>query len=747
MNSKKLFTFLVATITLLVSGVIFKDVFANYFLTEYQEIEIKEFLEENENDPGWSKTFASLAESQGMTIGQVSARNPGIIRFLFKEPISLDGFSLFFYGNLHSHSSALAEEFWVYCLNQEGEWILLDEVKNNSLPFYRLILPNEVKAKALEIIITKPAFWEDSFSGPIWYKDFEFLKKEPINVIQGIKHFFNENKNSLLSYWVYYFLFLALLFLPGWVIASFIEKKKKLIFDPDLKFIFSPVFSIVFLFLSTILYLLSGAKIILGSYLLVLLISLITFLKMRMYQNPFKPKQALIFILLALFVLFLTIAHRDYFYNLQYIGKYLDNLEPVPLDGYFGYFADNLFPWRLGRIYLHRMPLFSPEAQLFLEKTNIFDRTPLLPMIIAGILGVFGEGHFVYQRFIEALGVLIYPVFYVLIKKYFSQRIALITLFLMLINVPLSFTPFNAEYFYKYFALYPILLALILLITNKDSNKIFIGLLAGFSFLIHPFTLFFSATLLLVYLVRYKNIFKFIRSCFPIMAILLFLFILWSFGPKIFGIEKTGGGFQNFYFDLYQRRFLELKQNFGLNKLIGFVYIFIPNVLRKGVNAETIPVYSKEFSSEFFKYSLLSNLTPLFFILFLLFAVKNFRRNLELIIFAISPLLLYWLFYVNGRNQAFNYGAFYFHLYPFSLPFFLSGAARWLSGRKKIVKAIFLGSYVIFMIFNLYYISGNFIDMSCASWIVKGLLGMILISYLFLSLLLFNVAVFNLEKN
>jgi len=708
--------------------------FVDNILTRYQEIDIRESLQEDKKDPKWLKTFSPLIGLGGMNTGEISPRIPGVIRFLFKESVSFDSFSLFFPGDLHSVCSYLPEDFWVYYLDKDGGWYLLDEVKNNSLPFYQFRSKMKIFAYGIEIVIINPAIYDNPFYGGVWYKDLKFYEKERVNLWEGIKYFVNENRSSLPAYWIYYFLFMILLFLPGFVIISLVERVKKIKIEPDLKFVFCPIISIIFMFLGSTLYFITGIKICLSFYLIIFVVTLILFLKFKIYKDIFASKLPLACMMIALFVVFLVISHRDYLYNLQYVGKYLDALDPVPIDGYAGYFGDNLFPWRIARVFLHRMPLFSLETQSFLGGTTVFDRTPLLPMIIAGILNIFGEGHFVYQRFIEVLGVLFYGTFYVLIKKYFSKKVAIVSLFLMLINVPLLFLPFNAEYYYKYFSMYPILLAVNLFIFRYDSKKILIGILAGLSFLIHPLTLIYSMSLMLLYFLRYKNILRLIKNTLPIPLILIFLCGVWFYSPKLLDTNKnistSKNGPQSFYF----KEITKLDSNLVRNKIINFIYIFIPNILMKGVSSEKISLLSEEFRFEFLRYSLISNITPIIFLFFSFYIIRNIKKNYEFIILAITPLLIYWIFYLHQYNFFFNYGGGYYLLYPFVIPFILSYVVNQLSVKKNFIKIIVFGSYIVFMTINLYYISGNVSAMKCASGIVKGLFWTILVVFIILSL-------------
>ena len=427
---------------------------------------------------------------------------------------------------------------------------------------------------------------------------------------------------------------------------------------------------------------------------------------------------------------------------MQYIQKYLDSKVPIPTqEVYIGYFADNLFPWRISRVFLRRISPLGKEAREILIDTQVFDRTPLLPLITTGILNFFGESHFIYERFLEVLGVLIFGAFYVLVKRYFSKNTALLTLFLILLNIQISFMPFNAEYFYKYFAIYPIILATILLVNNSTyyKKKWFICFLLCLSFLIHPFTLFIISGVIFIWFLKYSSFPKFLKDIFFPILPLFFLVALWILLPHILKIKTSQTMPGSLYFSLFYRRvLLGVKQGIIKNKLIGLAYLIFPNVTLKGLNAEKISFFSREFLFQFFRYSLISNLTPLFFLFALKYLIYDFknRRNFEFIILSLWPLLVYWLIFINAREQAFNYGGFYFHFYTFVVPIFISIVVRHFLKSKSPFGFFVVVSYILFMGFNLYYISGNFIfPMKCGIRVVNSLFYLIIICYLILSFL------------
>jgi len=728
----------------IILGFLLKAYYKTPFLPKYLEIDISQLIDENK-DLYWKDAFTPPTNRDGQYLNKmrvlsgISPDKPGIIKFCFKKPISFDGFSIFFPGNFHSVSSMLAKDFEVYYLNEKNELVLLDKVKNNSSPLYWLKTKSRITTTEFQIVVNKPAFYNENLTGDIWYKDVKFFKKEKVSFWEGVKYFLSEKSDSLPAYWFYYLIFLVILFLPGEVIIYFYEKFKKTKLDADFKLVISPLFSLLLLSSSVFFYVISGYRVFLNTLWLFIVVAIFVFIKNKIWYEVWESKMPLFFIVLALAINFLTIAHRDYLFNMQYIGKYLDSLRPIPNEGYIGYFADNYYPWRIARVYSNRMHFSSPEAKSLLGETSIFDRTPLYPLMIAGILNFFGEGHFIYQRFIEVVGVIIYGVYYVLFKKYFSPKVALLTSFLLILNVQLSWMPFNAEFFYKYFSNYPILIAYILVLTKKDFNKFLIAFLVGLSFLIHPHTGFYGATLLILYFFRYRNIKRFIKATYPILFCMFFLFFLWIVLPIIFQ-GNSGGRLGPTFNKYFSGENMLPDGNFVLNKVINLINLFIPNFLLDGILGGKISFLSREFKTELLRYSIITNLTPAFFILFFLFLIKRFRKHSEIIILGLVPLFLFWLIYLNKYNFYFHYGGLYFTLYPATLPIIFACGVSYLIKKKKYLRHIVFASYFLFMAINLYYISGNFHGaMRCVSTTVNFLLYSIVLVYLILSLFLIKI--------
>jgi hypothetical protein len=146
-----------------------------------------------------------------------------------------------------------------------------------------------------------------------------------------------------------------------------------------------------------------------------------------------------------------------------------------------------------------------------------------------------------------------------------------------------------------------------------------------------------------------------------------------------------------------------VKGNLLINKAVNMVTLFVPNVLLKGDQGNTLKISSPQFIRQISRYSIISNITPFVFIVFFVLFIKK-RIPLDLIFLGIVPLFLYWLIYLNQYYYWFNYGAGFFHLYYFTVPILLSIVfdRLFIKGTKPL---LLLFSYIVFMSINLFLIT------------------------------------------
>lgn len=705
---------------------------------KYEKIDLRSAILENDRDFPGPDIFSPITDSDGLYTGRgasvsVTTQRPGHIKLRFREPIAINGFSLFFFGNLDSVSSAMPRNFQVIYYDSNGERTVLEEIKNYGSPVYRFLSKKEVRVTGVEILISKAAYTDKLDGGTVWYRDFSFYVRKPTTLLTSIRDFIGQNNRKLLAFWIYYLIFFFFLFIPGYVGQFLLAKKRRLDLSPNEKLIFSPLLALIVIPPVVSLYLFSGIDLFLYIYGFIFFVSLVIFIRARLYREFFANKTLLLVMAISLFVVSLTIAQREYLFNMQLVQPYLDTFKQPPVTGYPGYHADNTFPWKIAQVFLHRLDLYSTRAKDLLTGTTVFDRTPILPMLITTIMKYFGESHFVYQRFLETLTVLYYGTFFVLIKKYFSKKVALITLLLMWTNVQLSFMSFNVELYYKYFAIYPVLLAVTLVIKDKTNRSLAVSLLVGLAFLIHPFTIIPSSVIIILDLVKYRLSREFVRRSIGIVIVLSILCAGWFLIPKLSGLSKTAGRGKNIYVISASK----FEGNMLVNKTVNIINLFIPNSpLKKVGSPDRLSMGSSEYKQEIFRFSFISNLTPVLFVLLLVYLIKNKARDYPIILFGLGPLLTFWLLYLQQYNQHFNYGGSYFLLYPFTLPFLFSYLTNNIVKERVIFRCLIFMAYALYMFFILYYVSWVFNKMNPISLMSKGLFWLIIFTFILLSVYL-----------
>lgn len=660
-----------------------------------------------------------------------------IINFDFKNPIKFNGISLFFIGNLSNQVSYGAKKISVYYQNNNDEMTLLNKIDNNRNSLYEFFFKQQMKTSRIQLKFSDPFYYDDTNikpTGLVAFNDLKIFKRVETSFWDNFKNTLMKYSHSLFAYTFYYLLFFILLFIPGYVFMKLLRSRLKLSFDNEIALIFGPIFAISVMFISATVYVMTDIKLFLYTYPFAAIILIVIFFKTKLYKELIYHKTMLIFMLLALLLIFFVIGQRDYLYNLDYIGKYLDNQNVIPVDGYIGYFVDNLFPWRIARHYFNNYLLSDPVSINLLNGTTLYDRTPLLPIITTVVMNFFGEGHFVFQRFLEVLAVLFVGAFYVLFSRYYSKKVAVITMFLVLLNVPIFLTAINAEIYYKFFSIFPIVLATIVFFFGKKYVNIGIGILTTIAFLIHPSTLIYSLTIIFLYFLKYRFNKELIFNTIPVISMLTLAVVSWYVMPKmISGSEIVNENINSFYFD----EIVAIDKNLYITKLVNFAFLFIPNILLVGENSANIFTASGSFNYAFFRYSFLSNITPFFFILLLIYIVRNFKKHILFISLGIMPMFIYWLFYLNQFNFFYYYGGAYFILYPFVIPVLLAFIVNNLMRERIYLRSLFFITYIIFMAFNLYYISGVFIKIKYISAVTDYFLWLILSIYVIISLIAF----------
>lgn len=702
--------------------------FANYDTIDSQNI-LK--IEKNTKV---SNIFASPDSREKFVSVAIGKNEDGVLNLDLPEAFHFDGLSFYFVGDLTKQPSVGAKKIVIYYEDKYGQLKLFDSAENNNQSYYRFFSKHGIETSRLQLRFSEPFYYNLEGGGDVRINDLHLYNKTKTSLFNSLNSNFHFYSQSAGMYIFYYFVFLALLFIPGFVTLFSFSKRFNLNFDSEFILILSPVFGILVMFLATILFLITDFKIVMYIYPAVALLFAIEFIRRKLYRELYKNYLVISFMLIALLCIFLVVVQRDYYFNLQYLGTYLDNLKPIPIDGYPGYFVDNLFPWRIARVYLHDYALNSPEVRNLLTETTIYDRTPVLPMISANIMSIFGEGHFVFQRFLEILAVLFIGAYYSLVRRYFSIKTAVISAFLVVLNVPIFFIAQNAEIYYKFFSIYPVLLALIVFFFFKRYANFIVGLLLALAFLIHPSTLIYSAVILLLYIFRYKSTKDLLQNIYPVISILLFVFAIWFLVPSFVKDSVTNANNHSFYISEASK----IGKNFILAKTYNLISLFTPAIFKIGEGPKEAFSIKYLFSHLFLRFSIISNLTPVFFLLLPFYFVKKYREARKWVFISISPLMVYWLLYLNQADFFFQYGGAYFILYPFVIPLCLAFVTNYLLKDKATYKTIILASYIVWMLLNLYYLSGIFEKITSPQLIISGLSWLILLVYCSLSVLLFQ---------
>lgn len=619
------------------------------------------------------------------------------------QPTSVGGFSVFFRGNQDTVSSYLPKDFDVFYTTNSNDWVFVDEARNYKSNTYKLRLDENKLVTGFKIAIKQA-----EFDNMVRISDLEFYTKHTVTFVPKLISLFSQHSRGFLSYLWYSLVFFVFMLVPGCVVLHFVNPK-----NTESNFIFAPLVSVLSLGIFSTLFIISDKFWVLDISIVFFAVCLVLFLKLGLHRQLRKVAFPLSCALVFLAIANMLQAKRDFLFNLQYVGKYLDTLDFIPLrDGYVGYHMDNTRSWGIARSLLHQVGVFSQEAtkyRLGEDGFGALNRTPLLSLISVPILKFFGESHFIYQRFLTVLISFNYIASFLVVKKYFSKYTAKVVSLLLLLSSHLTFFIFNVELYHKFFAFFPILLALILL---KDLRISTIGLLLALSVFIHPMGLIFTVTLSLVYLVKQLPIQKencdwlyfrkHITALF-VLAVPSFSVFLgwWVFSNYIISTQsQVNTGIAGIY--LSHMTSLTLKSL--PDKFLSIVNIFIPDFLLRGVGGDKLSWYGLNYAiRNFVNYSIIAVVSPLFFVLlFFSFIRKKLQKYKEQLWLGFTPVVLIIISvhtYLFGILHTFN---------PFFLPLIFGVVVELCRGFTRRTRIFMYFCYICFGLLPIYYSSGIF---------------------------------------
>jgi hypothetical protein len=653
-----------------------------------------------------------------------------VITIPFAETTTLGGFSFFSPGNLHAASSFLPREFTVESLDVSGNWQVVDTISNNTSAVYQFNFPVNTEVQGLRLVVNGA-----SYKNVAAFADLKFYTYEALSLFATVVRVFSTAQKGIPFYMGYSLVLVLYLFLSGlFFYKHLVYKTNTLSFEWGM--LFSIVLSIAFLMLCGGLYALFYWDVFLYLPLIPLTVGTISLI----YTNFSFDKIALLRLFAICFVVLLIAdsiqAQRDILFNLPYIERYIDTLKVAPIEGgYFGYHADNTLPWGSALVLLTKTPFFSELADAYrvgFNGASFFDRTPGLIFTMLPVLKLFGDSHFIYQRFLTVLMSLFYVAVYVFVKEVKSYRAALVVTLLLLLNVPLSYRIGNVELYYKYFALLPLFMSLAVILKEKKLSQkhlITVAFLNIVAVVIHPLNLIFMCIVAIYFLLTSGLTRNFLHKILLTIVPTGLLFLGWLW----LGDVVKGRYLNNSFTNIYVSKVSDLDSTMLYNKLANAVNIFIPDILLKGYEGSYFDVsFYDYYSTLFLRHSLIAWLSPLLFITLIISLLYNFRESWRWFLFGSGPLIFYWL-----TNHGYFVGGITL-LFPFVLPFMFLCIVPIISSHKRLGPLLVL-SYILWGIFSMYHLSGIFIGMHYVSNSIDILKWTIVSVYLILALILLRL--------
>lgn len=637
-----------------------------------------------------SRLFTDPLSSDYLSVKNVSEKEPVPIFIHFDRSMTVGGLSVFFPGNMETDATYVPSDFDIYYKKIGFDWSLVDQRSDYGKSSYVLNLRQNQDLEGIKIVLLK----SEHENGEVRMSDLKIFTKTNVGLGEYLFWLVSSNSKSLWSYLIYSFLFFLIIMIPG---SGFLS-----LFTGEF-FIFGPLASMFVLAISTVGFIISGNHILLYFYFPYFIAGAVLFFRRKVYQKIEKNKFLLFITITFLLATSLLQITRDTLLNLNYIEYFLDKLNRLPLSSYFGYHADNTMPWGIARSILHQVSPFSQEAlyyRLGQPPASVTNRIPTLSLMVTPILSLFGEGHFIFQRFLNVLVSFYYLAVYWTVKQYFSERVSRLTTLIVLLSVPLSLITWNAELNIKYVSMFPLILATGFLAKNRHVKSWLVGFLLTFAVLVHPMAiLFVPALVIVVWLARKslgEKISHSIKLCLPPIIVLGLWFVITPLinGGLVASTEPSTSSNIYTYFNADSLTWAIKASN--------IINIFIPDYLNR-----FYPNFlTGEYARLFFRVSIIGAISPLFvFYLFFRSKIRTLTKYFSVIILSIVPQTLFWL-----HPHYYDFSSFSL-FFPFAVPFLLALVIQDLVKDNPKRRIAYILSFIIFMGLSLYISSNAFPDL------------------------------------
>lgn len=636
---------------------------------------------------GDQRLLSDPLSSDYFAVSGVTPEKPFEIPLQFDQPQSVSGLSIFFPGNLETDSSFVPQNFDIYYQKPGQRWTLVSQKTNYFKSSYRLDLTENFPISGLKIVLKK----SDHEGGEVRLSDLKLYSAKKVSLLEYFFWYAHTHNKSLPAYLLYSLIFYFLLLLPGFVFAGLFIKNHPP-HKSELALVAGPLISFLLLGISTTLFILSKKPIFLWLILPYFVVGIVIFFRQKSYRTLSRLKLLIFIPLIFILAASLLQIIRDTLFNLNYFEPYIDKQAFVPVFGYFGYHADNYLPWGIARSLLHNVSVFSDTAlkyRLGLSPNSVFDRTPLFSLMVTPILAIFGESHFIFQKFANVLVSFYYLAIYYTINTIFTKNVAKLSTLLILLSVPLSLTTFNAEVNIKSVAMYPLVLAAGIFYSRLEKRFLWTTVLLMIAIFTHPMVVLFLPAFALIYFFQIKPFKKALLSSALCCSAVIAVLATWI----IFGNSQKTNLQPNIY------TALSLSSLTWTNKAANIINIFLPDYLHQYFST----FISKEYALYFFRYSLFGSISPLFvYYLFRRLRVATAHRYLPVLILGFIPQVLFWL-HPHGYD-----GASFSLMFPFTSVFLLGIVVFGLTRESNRLRSQYLKTFILFMIASLYFESGAF---------------------------------------
>ena len=175
----------------------------NNLSIKYTELDILKNITINGGQQTEIITASPISREQFVSV-DIPVRGRNELSLSFPNPISINGISFFFPGNLQSQTSFGARNIQLYYIDNNGIKQLINTRTNNTKPYYEYYSRSEIRTSEIKLTFSEPFSFQDNTGGTVRINDLKLYEKTDTNLMDGLFYNLKKYDHSIPARLFYY---------------------------------------------------------------------------------------------------------------------------------------------------------------------------------------------------------------------------------------------------------------------------------------------------------------------------------------------------------------------------------------------------------------------------------------------------------------------------------------------------------------------------------------------------------------